>query len=155
MFLRVCITGRIVNSGSHRTRRSATAEILREDSSLRSVGLDSFLISASASALPDRKFQSLTDVALVRDAAAARTALSNSSEIRNFTDFCLRMYSNGYGSRFPALMYFDKSESSSSSASLSLPQMSIHLWAHERSFSAQFGVAAVTRPIRTQRESLP
>ncbi len=52
--------------------------------------------------------------------ATARTALSNSSEIRRFTDFRLGLYSNGNGARFSALMYSAKSFSRSSSASLSV-----------------------------------
>src|SRR5690242_11310816 len=55
-----------------------------------------------------------------RRRAAARTAFSSSSEIRRFTDYRLGLYSNGNGARFSALMYSDKSFSSSSSASLSL-----------------------------------
>src|SRR6266481_5141651 len=55
-----------------------------------------------------------------RRRAAARTALSNSSEILRFTDFRLGLYSNGNGARFSALMYSAKSFSRSSSASLSV-----------------------------------
>jgi hypothetical protein len=55
-----------------------------------------------------------------RRRAAARIAVRSSSEIRRFTDFCLGRNSNGNGSRFSALIYFDKSSSRSFSAALSL-----------------------------------